>query len=145
MAKFKLRNAAPRLAAGAFILNSGLEKRGTDPESAAGLHGMAAGAYPFLADVEPTTFVKGLSAGEIAVGAALLAPVVSTGLAGIALTGFAAGLVGLYARTPSLHQGDSLKPNQDGIPIAKDIWLLGIGVGLLLDALRKDDDDGGED
>src|SRR5699024_6391915 len=42
----KLRHVPPRLAAGAFILNSGLNKRDLDEESAAGLQSMAAQAFP---------------------------------------------------------------------------------------------------
>ena len=43
-----LSEIAPRICAGAFILNSGLGKRGADEETAAGLHGFASGTYPFL-------------------------------------------------------------------------------------------------
>ena len=49
----KLADLAPRFATGAFILNSGLSKRNVAPEHAAGLHGMASGAYPFLGKMEP--------------------------------------------------------------------------------------------
>ena len=38
-----------RIAAGAFILNSGIGKLSADEETAAQLHGFAVGAYPFLA------------------------------------------------------------------------------------------------
>ena len=78
----KLRQYIPRLAAGAYILNSGLSKRGADEETAQGLHGMAAGTYSFLGDVEPKQFTKTLSTAEIALGAALVAPFVPTGLVG---------------------------------------------------------------
>ena len=37
-----------RLAAGTFILNSGLTKRKADKETAAMVHGMAAGTYPLV-------------------------------------------------------------------------------------------------
>jgi hypothetical protein len=30
---------------------------------------------------------------------------------------------------------DKLRPTQQGTPIAKDVWLLGIGAGLVLDEL----------
>src|SRR3954453_9300488 len=56
---------APRIATGAFILNSGLGKRGADEGTAAGLHGFASSTYPFLAKVPPTTFAKALSTAEI--------------------------------------------------------------------------------
>ena len=137
----KLADMAPRVATGAFILNSGLGKRNVDPELAAGLHGMASGTYPFLGKMDPQQFAKLLSAGEIALGAALLAPVVPTGLAGAALTAFAGGLIGLYLKTPGMRKDGSLAPTQQGIGLAKDVWMLGIGLGFVLDAVtdRKKD------
>ena len=48
-----LSEIGPRLSAGAFILNSGLGKRGADADTAAGLQGFAAGTYPFLKKLEP--------------------------------------------------------------------------------------------
>lgn len=131
----KLRHLPPRLATGAFILNSGLNKKGADPGTAAGIHGMAAGSYPFLGKLEPEKFTKMLSAGEIALGTALLLPVVPTGLAGAGLVAFSAGLVGLYMKTPGMHQEGSLKPTQDGTGIAKDVWMLGIGLGFVMEAI----------
>ena len=126
-----LSEIAPRISAGAFILNSGLGKRAADDQTAAGLHGFASGTYPFLKDVEPRQFVQALSTAEIAVGAALLTPFVPTAVAGAVLTGFAGGLLGLYLRTPGMRQEGSLAPTEQGLSIAKDVWLLGIGVGLL--------------
>jgi hypothetical protein len=40
-------------------------------------------------------------------------------------------LVGLYLRTPGLHKPGTILPNQTGIALSKDVWMLGIGVGLL--------------
>ena len=57
-----LSEIGPRISAGAFILNSGLGKRGADEETAAGLHGFAAGTYPFLKKLEPQQFAWALSA-----------------------------------------------------------------------------------
>ena len=133
----KLADLAPRLATGAFILNSGLSKRNVAPEHAAGLHGMASGAYPFLGKLEPQQFAKLLSAAEITLGATLLAPVVPTALAGTALAAFAGGLVGLYLRTPGMRKEGSLAPTQEGTALAKDVWMLGIGIGFVLDALSN--------
>jgi hypothetical protein len=133
----KLADLAPRLTTGAFILNSGLGKRNVDPEHAARLHGMASGAYPFLGKMDSEQFAKLLSAGEITLGAALLAPVVPTALAGAALAAFAGGLVGMYLRTPGMHEEGSLRPTQQGTALAKDVWMLGIGVGFVLDALAN--------
>ena len=126
-----LSEIGPRISAGAFILNSGLGKRAADDQTAAGLHGFATGTYPFLADVEPRQFVRALSTAEIAIGAALLTPFVPTAVAGAALTGFAGGLLGLYLKTPGMRKEGSLAPTEQGLSVAKDVWLLGIGVGLL--------------
>ena len=125
-----LSEIAPRISAGTFILNSGLGKRGADEGTAAGLHGFASGTYPFLKDVDPATFVRVLSYGEIAVGAALLTPFVPTAVAGAVLTGFSGGLLGLYLNTPGMRKPGSLAPTQEGLAVAKDVWLLGIGIGL---------------
>ncbi|QNK81469.1 hypothetical protein [Nakamurella sp. PAMC28650] len=129
----KLRRAPGRIVTGAFILNSGLGKLKGDEQTAVGIHGMAKGAYPFLSKVPPTTFLKLLAIGEVAVGGALLLPLVPAGLAGLALTGFAGGMLGLYARTPGMHDG-KLRPTQAGTGISKDIWMAGIGIGLVIDA-----------
>ena len=126
-----LSEIGPRISAGAFILNSGLGKRGADEATAAGLHGFAAGTYPFLKNVQPAQFVQGLSVAEIGIGAALLTPFVPTAVAGLLLTGFSGGLLGLYLNTPGMRKDGSLAPTQEGLAVAKDVWLLGIGVGLL--------------
>jgi hypothetical protein len=131
----KLRRTPGRITTGAFILNAGLGKWSADEETAARLHGMAVGTYPFLAKLKPTDFAKLLSATEIAVGAALLLPVVPDVLAGAGLTAFSAGLLGLYARTPGMRKEDGWRPTQQGTPLAKDVWMLGIGLGLVVDAL----------
>ncbi|MCW2823380.1 MAG: hypothetical protein JWQ91_297, partial [Aeromicrobium sp.] len=84
----RLSHVPLRLAAGSFILNSGLSKWSGDAATAAGVHGMAAGTYPVLKKVDPPLFLKALAVGEIAVGAALLAPVVPAWTAGAGLTAF---------------------------------------------------------
>ena len=122
---------APRIATGAFILNSGLGKRGADEATAAGLHGFAAGTYPFLKSVPPQQFAQVLSTSEIVLGTALLTPFVPTAVAGAALTAFSGGLLGLYLKTPGMRKPGSLAPTEAGLSIAKDSWLLGIGIGLV--------------
>jgi hypothetical protein len=129
-----LRNIPTRVAAGGFVLHTGLEKWNGSEEQAKGLHAMASGAYPFLDKVPPPVFLKALSAAEIGIGAALLLPVVSNKVAGAALTAFAGGLVGMYLRTPALRKPGSFWPSQSGIAVSKDVWMLGIGLGLLADA-----------
>jgi hypothetical protein len=126
-----LPEIAPRISAGAFILNSGLGKRNVPAEAAAGMHGFAAGTYPFLKSVPPEQFVKGLSTAEIAIGGALLTPFVPTAVAGALLTGFSGGLLGLYLKTPGMRKPGSLAPTEQGLSLAKDSWLVGIGIGLL--------------
>jgi hypothetical protein len=135
----KLRQIPGRVAAGAFILNSGLGKRRADEQTAAQLHGIAQGAYPFLNRVKPQSFARALSTGEIALGAALLTPLMPSVLAGAALTGFAAGLLGMWARTPGMREPGTIRPTQQGTPIAKDVWMLGIGLGLVIDGLQSRD------
>jgi uncharacterized membrane protein YphA (DoxX/SURF4 family) len=122
-----------RLATGAFILHSGLGKWRGSSEQATGVHGMASGAYPVLTDVPPRTFLKVLAAGEIAVGTLLLLPVVPNRLAGTALAGFSGALVGMYLRTPALRQPGSVWPSPQGMAVSKDVWMLGIGTGMMLD------------
>jgi hypothetical protein len=135
----KLRHLPQRIATGAFILNSGIGKLNADEETAAQLHGFAVGTYPFLAKLKPQDFVKLLGGTEIALGAALLLPVVPSALAGAGLAAFSGGLLGLYARTPGMRKEGSPLPTQQGIPIAKDVWMLGIGLGLVLDDLTDSD------
>jgi uncharacterized membrane protein YphA (DoxX/SURF4 family) len=126
-----LRNLPGRVATGAYILHSGLKKWNGSEEQAKGVHTMASNAYPFLTKVEPTTFLKALSVAEIGVGAALLTPFVPNRLAGAALTGFSGGLLGMYLRTEALHEPGSVWPTQAGTAISKDVWMLGIGLGLM--------------
>src|SRR5688500_8409082 len=132
-----LSEIAPRISAGAFILNSGLSKRGVDAEAAAGMHGFAAGTYPFLKSVPPQQFAQGLATTEIVLGAALLTPFVPTFVAGAALTVFSGGLLGLYLKTPGMRKPGSLAPTEQGMSIAKDSWLVGIGIGLMTRGLME--------
>ena len=123
-----------RLATGAYILHSGLDKWRGSPQQAAGVHGAAAGAYPFLADIPPATFLRALSVGEITVGTLLLLPFVPNRVAGTALTGFSGALLGMYLRTPDMRRPGSVWPSQQGIAVSKDVWMFGIGTGLVLDS-----------
>src|ERR1039457_4642454 len=98
----KARHLPQRIAAGAFILNSGVGKWSADDEAVAQLHGVAVGTYPFLAKLKPRDFVRLLSASEIVLGAALLLPIVPAAVAGAGLTAFSGGLLGLYRRPPGM-------------------------------------------
>lgn len=133
--KVRPRDLPGRIAAGGYILHSGLEKRKGDEARAAALHQMAASAFPVLKNIPPERFLRMLSAGEIAVGTALLVPVVPAALAGAALTGFSGALMAMYARTPALRKPGSLWPSQAGTAVSKDIWMVGIGAGLMISGL----------
>jgi hypothetical protein len=131
----KIGRAPLRLVTGAFIFHSGVDHLKADDETMGQLHELAAGTYPFLSKVDPKLFTRALAAGELAVGGLLLVPVVPLWLAGLTLTGFAGGLVGLYVRTPGLRRERSVFPTQQGLSFAKDTWLAAIGVSLLADAV----------
>jgi uncharacterized membrane protein YphA (DoxX/SURF4 family) len=131
------RQLPSRIAAGAFILNSGIGKLSADEETAAGVHGFAVGAYPFLSKLKPKDFVRILAISEVALGAALLIPVVPDFVAGAGLTAFSGGLLGLYARTPGMRKDGSPFPTQQGITLAKDVWMAGIGVSLIVDGIAE--------
>ncbi len=128
---------AERVAMGAFILHSGLDKWNGPTEQAEGVHAMAAGAFPLLQSIPPERFLKMLAAGEVVTGVLLLAPFVPNALAGVALTGFSGSLLAMYARTPSLRKPGSVWPSPAGIAVSKDVWMLGIGLGLLTDGARR--------
>jgi uncharacterized membrane protein YphA (DoxX/SURF4 family) len=133
----KARDVPGRLATGAFILHSGWEKLHADAEQATRTHGMAVGAFPFLASIPPQRFMRALAIGELAVGSLLLTPVVPSGVAGAALTGFSGALMGMYARTPALRRPGSVWPSPAGTGVAKDSWMVGMGLGFLVDALAQ--------
>lgn len=133
------RNAVLRAVPGAFILNSGIGKLSVPPEGAEQLQAMATKAVPQLGEMPPEQFGKLLAYSEIALGAALLTPFVPTRLAGAALTAFSAGLVTMYLRTPGMTEADGIRPSQDGIGLAKDSWLVAIGLALLVGGKDKQD------
>jgi|tagenome__1003787_1003787.scaffolds.fasta_scaffold20700389_1 hypothetical protein len=133
---FKPWHLPLRLATGAYILNSGLSKQGVPDEAAAGMQQMAAHALPQIGDLEPKQFATLLSTAEVTLGAALLAiPVVPPLAAGIALTAFSVGLNRLYLKAPGLTEEGSIKPSEQGIGVAKDIWMTAIGSALILDSI----------
>jgi hypothetical protein len=140
MSRFKLRRVPLRLTTGAFVLSAGLDKWDSDEQTAARLHGFASGTYPFLKPIPPATFVKLLAASEVAIGSALLLPVVPAGLAGLALTAFSAGLLGLYVKRPGMRRGPrDPRSTPAGLPLSKDVWMLGAGLGLIVDAVTSKD------
>jgi hypothetical protein len=140
MGQRRVANQPIRLAAGSFILNAGIGKLSADEQRSAGLHGMAKGSFPFFEKVPPQQFAKALASSEIALGAALVLPVVSDQLAGVGLTAFAGGLLWMYLHTDGMHEENSVRPTQAGTALAKDVWLLGIGLTLLAAGRRRKSD-----
>jgi hypothetical protein len=43
----------------------------------------------------------------------------------------------MYARTPALRNPGSIWPNENGTAIAKDTWMLGMGLGYVLDGWTR--------
>lgn len=119
-----------RVATGAFIVNSGLNKLKADEEGQQQMHGWASSVYPMFKDMKPSDFTKLLGYGEIGVGALLLLPTVPSAVAGAALTAFGAGLTGMYLKTPGMTEDDGIRPTAEGTAVAKDIWLVGAGLTL---------------
>lgn len=133
----KLSHIPLRLTTGAYILNSGLNKRNLDAESAAGLQHLAGNAFPQVLDIEPVRFGKLLCAAEITLGLALLTPFVPSRLAGLALGAFSGGMMRMYLKTPDFTEDDGIRPSAAGTPFAKDVWMLGIAAALVLDTKSK--------
>jgi hypothetical protein len=101
------------------------------------LHGTASNTYSLLGKMDPKMFARTLGAGEIAVGALVLAPVVPPVVAGAALMGFSGALLNMWWNTPGMHEEGSPRPTPQGAGIAKDVWMFGIGVGLVADGLLE--------
>jgi hypothetical protein len=118
----------------AYFLNAGLSKRGADDATAAGqVHGFATGTYPVFGQLDAKRFTSLLSTAELAIGTALVLPMVPAWLAGTGLTAFALGTPRLVPAAPGMRQEGSLRPTQQGIPLAKDAWMVGIGLALMVD------------
>ncbi len=132
-----LHNLPVRLAVGAYLLDSGLSKLEADEAAFEHIHNMAVSAYPFLEKVEPTKFAKYFAQGEILLAAIILLPLVPDVLAGFVLTIFAASLMGLYLRIPGMRHVGSLRATPEGTGLAKNIWILGIGLSLALTPYRR--------
>jgi hypothetical protein len=132
----KLWHVPVRLATGAIIVDQGLQKLGADEDTAKWLHGQASQAFPQFADMDPKDFLQLLSASEIALGAALLGiGFVPSSLAGLGLSLYGGSLARLYLTTPGTRREGSIAPSRQGIGLAKDSWMLAIGVALVLDSL----------
>jgi uncharacterized membrane protein YphA (DoxX/SURF4 family) len=128
-----IRRAPGRIAAGSLILHSGQVKWKGDAMFAQGVHAVFCGTYPAFKAVPPTVLLKALAAIEITVGSVLLLPFIGAKLAGALLTGYSLTLLGMYLRTPGMHDNRML-PTLAGTAFAKDAWLTAIGASLVLDA-----------
>jgi hypothetical protein len=122
-----------RLSAGAFILNSGINKTKLTDEQAEQMRDLGANGLPFLKDLTPKQFKQFLVASELGVGAACLLPFVPGWLAGAALTAFSGGLLAMYKNTDFMTESDGIRPSEQGTAVAKDVFLFGIGTALLID------------
>ncbi|MYM19536.1 hypothetical protein GSY69_06020 [Brevibacterium sp. 5221] len=131
-----LGTAIMRGVTGAWILNSAYGKVGMDEETAKGMQGRAQTGIPDLKKLTPEQFKKFIIGGEFAVGGALLAPFIPNRLAGAVLGGFAAGMLSMYFRNPSMTESDGVRWTHDGTTLAKDMWLGAIAASLLVDGKK---------
>ena len=134
--RVKARNVPGRVAIGAYIAHAGWAKWHGSGEQANGVHTVASGAFPALEPIPQAVFLKALAGGEVATAALLLNPLTSNRAAGLALTGFAGSLLAMYWRTATMHQPGSVWPTPAGMAVSTDVWMLGIGLGLLADPGR---------
>jgi hypothetical protein len=131
----RARDLPGRITTGGYILHAGLEKWHGDRARAEALHRTAANAFPVLVNIPPARLLGLLAASEIAIGTAVIVPVVPGLLAAAALTGFSLSLLAMYGRTPALRKPGSIWPSQVGTAVSKDVWMLGIGLGLITGSL----------
>ncbi len=43
----------------------------------------------------------------------------------------------MYLKTPGMRREGSVRPSQQGTALAKDVWLLGIGLTLVADGMTE--------
>ncbi|MDR7328767.1 hypothetical protein [Corynebacterium guangdongense] len=130
-----IATAALRIIPGLFIANSGIGKIGMPAEMSTGIQEAAASGIPALKNLPAEKFGTYLGYAETALGAALLAPVVPNWVAGAGLTAFGSGLLTMYFSNPENTEEDGIRPSYEGISLAKDSWLVAMGVALLADGL----------
>ena len=131
----RLSHVPLRVTTGAFLLDEGLGTRTLVRERTDGVQPMAEGVAAQVPQVQPAAVSKALTAGEVALGAVMLAPFVSPVVAGVALTAFSGALLRTWWMTPGTHEPGSIKPTRDGAAVAKDLWLMGAGLALVADGL----------
>ena len=133
----KISTAILRGVSGAFIANSGIGKIGMPAEYSAGLQQAAASGIPALAKLPSDKFGTWIGYAETGLAAALLAPFVSSKVAGAGLTAFGGGLLSMYFRNPEYTEGDGIRPSQEGLSLAKDVFILAIGLALMVEGGDK--------
>ena len=124
-----------RLAAGSFILNSGIGKLHADEITAKGLHSMAMGTYPFVDNAEPMVFARSLGRRR---NPDRCDPAVAVCFAALGRRDprrILRRAAAMYRETPGMTEEDGVRPTKKGVPLAKDVWMLGIGLGLMIDGL----------
>ena len=125
-----------RLAAGAFVLQQGLSKHDADEGTAKWLQERATVVWPKFGDMDPKAFATLLSTCEIVLGSSVLAiGFVPPLVAGLGLTAFGGLLNRLYLKAEGTTQEGSIAPTQQGMALAKDVWLTSIGLSLVLDSV----------
>ena len=124
-----------RIAAGAFILNSGIGKLSADEETAAQLHGFAAGAYPFLAKLKPGTSSGSWRRARSRSARRCCCP---SSRPPSRARGWRRSPAACSACTPGrpacARKAAPSRPSRES-PLAKDAWMMGIGLGLVIDDL----------
>ena len=123
--------AALRLIPGAFIINSGIGKLKADEEASAGLQQFAMTGVPAVEKLPSDKFAKILGSAEVALGSTLVALPIPNFIAGAGLTAFGAGLLTLYFGNEDNTEADGVRPSQKGLVLAKDSWLVALGLGLI--------------
>ena len=136
MSRLSVHSVPGRAATGAYVLHAGIDKWHASPDRAQGLHRAASTAFPWLRPLPPALFARVLSATEMGIGSALLVPLVRNRVAGLLLTAFSGSLLTMYWRSPAMRRAHSVWPTPAGVPVSKDVWMLGIALGLVLDDLR---------
>ncbi|MDY6049112.1 MAG: hypothetical protein SPI77_00825 [Corynebacterium sp.] len=124
-------SAALRMIPGAFILNSGLGKLKADPETSAGLQQFAATGIKQVEKLPSDKFAKIIGSSEVALATTLLALPIPNIIAGAGLTAFGAGLLTMYFGNENNTESDGIRPSHDGLLLAKDSWLVALGLGLV--------------
>lgn len=118
-----LRRAPLRLTTGALVINSGISRFTVSDETSATIQHTAARYVPQVERIKPDLFSKLLAAGQVAVGSALLLPIVPSYAAGLGASLLGGSLAAAKWRT----HGSRLSTD--------DLLMAGTGVSLLLDSL----------